>query len=50
MNTTKELFDLTVKEMEIYEFLLKNPGKNAVEIAFEIDMQRPNVYDTGIQC
>lgn len=45
MNTTKELFDLTEKEMEIYEFLLKNPGKNAVEIAFEIDMQRPNVYD-----
>ena len=45
MHTTKELFGLTEKEMEIYEFLLKNPGKNAVEIAFEINMQRPNVYD-----
>ena len=45
MYTTKELFDLTEKEMEIYKYLLKNPGKNAVQIAVDIKMQRPNVYD-----
>ena len=45
MDTTKELFDLTQKEMEIYKFLLKNCDKNAVEIASQIKMQRPNVYD-----
>ena len=45
MYTTKELFDLTEKEMEIYKFLLKHSNKNAVEIAFSIKMQRPNVYD-----
>lgn len=45
MDTTKELFDLTPKELEIYKFLLKNPGKNAVEISVDIKMQRPNVYD-----
>ena len=45
MYTTKELFDLTEKEMEIYTYLLKNPNKNAVEIAVDIKMQRPNIYD-----
>jgi sugar-specific transcriptional regulator TrmB len=45
MYTTKELFDLTEKEMDIYRYLLKNPNKNAVQIAVDIKMQRPNVYD-----
>ncbi len=45
MYTTKELFDLTGKEMEIYKLLLKKPGINAVDIALKTRMQRPNVYD-----
>lgn len=45
MNTTKELFDLTEKELEIYKFLLKNPDTNSVNIALNAKMQRPNVYD-----
>lgn len=45
MHTTNRLFGLTDKEMEVYEFLLKNSNKNAVDIALKVGMQRPNVYD-----
>lgn len=45
MDTTKELFGLTDKEMEIYKFLLKNSNKNSSEISKGLSMQRPNTYD-----
>jgi len=45
MDTTKELFGITEKELEIYKYLLKNSNINAVDIAIGVNMQRPNVYD-----